>query len=186
MLNQKIGIMGGTFDPIHIGHLQCAQVAQEKLKLDKILFIPAGVPNFKQDKKLASSKDRLIMCELAIQDFGNPSFEVSDIEIKREGVTYTVDTLKELSGDLYFITGTDSAATLEDWHNYEEILKLCTVVAVTRKGEPIHKLHPEVMLLEADVVKVSSSDLRKSLNKSLLTPSVFEYIKNHKLYSIIS
>lgn len=180
--------MGGTFDPIHLGHLQCADVVQKKFNLEKVLFIPAGIPNFKQDKKLASSKNRLEMCKLAIADFGNPTFDVSDTEINRKGVTYTVDTLKEFSEyDIYFITGTDSAATLEQWHNYEEILKLCTVVAVTRKGDVKHKLNPKILLIKADVIEVSSTQIRSLSNiKNYVTPSVYEYIKEHELYSIIT
>lgn len=116
----NLGIMGGTFDPIHLGHLQCAQVVADKFNLDKVLFMPANIPNFKQDNKIASGLDRYKMCELAIKDFADARFGASAFELDRNGVTYTSDTLKLFRAEfpqvknLYFICGSDSAYTIKN------------------------------------------------------------------------
>ena len=115
--NQRIGIMGGTFDPIHLGHLFCAEQALDAANLDSVAFVPANIPAFKQERKITCVDDRMRMCELAVAD--NSKFCVSDIEVRRGGVTYTADTIRELKNsflddvDLFFIIGEDSLSTLE-------------------------------------------------------------------------
>ena len=134
----KIGILGGTFDPIHDGHLMIAESARVCLCLDEVIFIPAGRPWLKSDRMVSDPAHRLAMVELAILD--NPRFEVSDIEIERPGPTYTVDTLAELHrrlgvrAELYLILGMDSARELGRWHRPERIFEMCTVVVVSRPG----------------------------------------------------
>ena len=133
----KIGILGGTFDPIHEGHLMVAESVRECLSLDKVIFIPAGRPWLKSGQSVTAPVHRLSMVELAIE--GNPHFEVSRIEIERPGPTYTVDTLTELrrrkeDAELYLILGMDSVRDLGRWHRPERIFELCWVAAVHRPG----------------------------------------------------
>ena len=130
----QIGILGGTFDPIHEGHLMIAESARECLRLDKVIFMPAGRPWLKSDRAVTDPAHRLAMVELAIED--NPRFEVSTMEIERPGPTYTVDTLTELrrrmgGADLYLILGMDSVRELGRWHRPERIFELCALVAVS-------------------------------------------------------
>lgn len=137
-MHERIGIMGGTFDPVHNGHLVIARSVADQLGLDRVLFIPAGNPNFKQDQKLASAADRVRMVELAIAE-PSPDFELDLREVERPGVTYTADTLEELArchedARLFFIMGTDSAITLPGWKRAEDIARLCTVVVAIAPG----------------------------------------------------
>src|SRR5579862_7291363 len=133
----RIGILGGTFNPIHLGHLLIAQDAIEQLRLDRVKFIPSATPPHKSVDKLASEKDRVRMIRLAIR--GNARFEVDDIEIKRGGKSYSVDTLMELRqqdprAKFYFIIGADSLRELHLWRDVGRLVKLCTFVTVPRPG----------------------------------------------------
>ena len=140
----KIGIMGGTFDPIHVGHLITAEVVRADFGLDEILFIPAGIPPHKESQKLAKATDRLAMTEIAVA--GNPHFRVTDIELKRQGKSYTIDTIEELQRQLgygvklYFITGADAMNDLYSWHRPQELLHLCEFIVVTRQGVEFDQL----------------------------------------------
>lgn len=133
-----IGIMGGTFDPIHMGHLLTAEYVRDAYGLEKVLFIPAANSPFKLEKKVESAEDRLAMTRLAVAD--NPHFEASDIEMRREGVSYTSDTIALLRArfgldvPLYFITGADAINDLPAWHHPRELLELCHFIAATRQG----------------------------------------------------
>lgn len=135
---EGIGIMGGTFDPIHTGHLLTAEFVRDAYGLEKVLFIPAAHSPFKLDKRVASAEDRLAMTELAVA--GNPHFEASDIEMCREGVSYTSDTIAALHEyfgpevPLYFITGADAINDLPDWHQPWELLASCHFIAARRQG----------------------------------------------------
>lgn len=199
----KIGIMGGTFDPIHLGHLSCAERALDALCLDKVLFIVSGNPAFKQERELASPKDRLEMCKLACAD--NPVFSVSDMEIDRAGITYTVDTLEELhsrfgsSVELYFIIGSDSLDTLDAWKDASRLAMLAHFVCVIRPGydpDPsrlayLRKAGFLIDIIEAPLLDISSSDIRalRAGGHSIryLTPlSVCRYIERNALYEISS
>lgn len=197
----RLGIMGGTFDPIHFGHLLLAEQVREGCKLDALVFIPAGVPVFKQDKFVTPASQRLQMCRLAVQ--GNPAFDVSSIEIDRGGNTYTVDTLRQLRAhypswvEFFFIVGTDTLLSIAKWRESAEIARLAHLVAVSRPG---FTLSPEMRLqiaqagdfdlhlLEAPALPISSSELRKRVaeGKSIryLTPlSVCRFIESEGLYT---
>ena len=196
----RLGIMGGTFDPIHIGHLACAEQAREALGLDAVVFIPAGVPVFKRDRHVTPAADRLAMCRLAVAD--NPRFDVSSIEIDRGGDTYTVDTLRQLRAhypenvELCFITGADAVCSILQWRESAAIADLARLIAVTRPG---YELSPErreliarqghfrVDYLEVTALSVSSSDLRARVAagasvRYLTTQRVCDYIGEHGLY----
>lgn len=122
-LEGNIGIFGGTFDPIHIGHLECAQIAADKCCLDKVLIMPANIPNFKQSQDVLPGKERLNLIKLAISDYGDQRLVPCEIEINRTGITYTYDTMKQISdaanhlSSLFFILGSDSLLQIDKWNN---------------------------------------------------------------------
>ncbi len=196
----KLGLMGGTFDPIHIGHLACAEQARVAFGLDAVVFIPTGNPVFKRDKKVSPAEKRLAMCRLATMT--NPRFDVSSIEIDRGGDTYTVDTLRQLRAfypenvELYFITGADAVLSILKWRDSEAIASLAHLIAVTRPGAEItdafkaelaRKTHFDIMYLQMTALSISSSMLREfvATGKSIryLVPfSVFDYIARYGLY----
>jgi len=186
----KIGILGGTFNPVHIGHLILAEEAREKLGLDKIIFIPTALPPHKDNLNIAPAVDRLKMLKLAIK--GNKYFTVSDVEIKRQGRSYTIDTLKELKrkhsqDELYFIIGSDLLKYLNEWKDLNEIIKMVKFVAATRPGFPLEEIPPYIKTLAIRAVDVSGFEVRQCVagNKSfgyLVTDRVFDYIKKRKLY----
>lgn len=134
----RLGIMGGTFDPVHAGHLVCAEQAREVLKLDAVVFIPTGRPAFKLDRPVTDGEERLEMLRAAMA--GNDGFVVSALEVERPGVTYAVDTLRELRAalpegtELVFITGADAALTLPRWHKSEDLSDLAAFGVATRPG----------------------------------------------------
>ncbi|MSQ11203.1 MAG: nicotinate-nucleotide adenylyltransferase [Dehalococcoidia bacterium] len=135
----RLGVLGGTFDPIHVGHLVIAEEARLQLSLDKVLFIPTGHPYLRQSQPI-SGHHRLAMVRLAIQD--NPAFEASSLELERPGPTYALDTLRELqrqhsgAAELFFIMGQDSLHDVPRWHRPAEMLTLCTIVVAPRPGAP--------------------------------------------------
>lgn len=197
----RLGIMGGTFDPIHTGHLCCAEQARSAFNLNAVLFVPAGSPAYKQNKKVTPATQRLEMCKLATKS--NPAFFVSDIEIKRPGITYTIDTLKQLRAqypknvELVFITATDAAATVYKWRRAQEIAKLAHIVCVSRPGCALEKQQLEannkqaeninVEYIERAAVDVSSSTIRNMVKagmsiKYLVPDEVIEYIHEQQLY----
>ena len=203
MDNRKcIAIMGGTFDPIHYGHLVTAQAVRESLQVEKILFMPTGNPPHKSEKKVTSGEKRYFMTVLAT--ITNPAFEVSRIEIDREGYTYTIDTIKELKKSLcedtkiYFITGADAIHKILTWKEPEKLLRLCEFVAVTRPGynkeqlfeqveELKTKFEGKIHFLEVPSLDISSSDIRKRVSenrsiKYMLPEEVENYIYKFGLY----
>jgi nicotinate-nucleotide adenylyltransferase len=191
---KKIGILGGTFDPIHLGHLVLAEQVKEKLKLDQVIFIPCFRSPHKTRQKLSPAKDRLRMLQLALE--GNSSFSVSDIELKRKGLSYTVDTLKELkdlypNSQIYFLTGSDVPSELGAWKDPEQIYRLAKVVIATRPG--FDKLDPRNQFAEKSIVvpitgiDVSSSEIRRRVKKGksikyLVSSRVEDFIRRKKLY----
>lgn len=198
---KNLGIIGGTFDPIHFGHIGCAEAAANTFDLDEVWFVPANHPNFKLNKSVTDITHRLHMVKLALDDAHNSKFKISNFEANRQGITYTSDTLEILHKDfpktnLYFVIGTDSLFTLPKWHNFETILKLSTIIAVTRKGyfEPTEnqaefiKLHSDAIeIVEADVIGISSSEIREKISNGenvsgLLPQSVEQYIKKYQIY----
>ncbi len=190
----KIGILGGTFNPIHIGHLILADEVREKLSLDKVIFVPTCIPPHKQNSQVAPAQERLRMVKAAIR--GNKFFKVSDIEIERKGPSYTVDTLKALNkkfpGDeLYFIAGSDLLKYLDEWKDFQELLGLVKFVVATRPGYPLENIPEYVQKVSIRAVDVSAFEIRECIkeNKSfryLVPDVVFEYIVKNKLYTAYS
>lgn len=136
-MSQRLGILGGTFNPIHCGHLAAAEEVRDRLKLDRILFIPSCLPPHKSDESVPRADQRMEMVRLATR--GNPFFEPSDIELRRGGKSYTVDTIEALQlvypgTDLYFITGLDSFLEITTWRQWERLLTLCSFVVISRPG----------------------------------------------------
>lgn len=198
----RIGLMGGTFDPIHIGHLVTAEAARHRFELDRVFFVPAGQPPHKRDRRVTMSEHRYLMSLLATA--ANPSFYVSRVEIDRSGLSFTNETISyfrrayDLSEDeLYFITGADAMRDIHKWHNYEEILENCHVVAASRPGftldNVIDKAHfseaqlRHIHILTVPSLAISSTDIRLRVQEDrpiryLVLESVENYIYKHGLY----
>ncbi|MDP4181525.1 MAG: nicotinate-nucleotide adenylyltransferase [Bacillota bacterium] len=198
----KIGISGGTFDPIHYGHLIIAENIRNSFKLDKVIFVPAGLPPHKKHLKVTSSLDRLNMVKKAVSS--NSYFEVSSVEVEREGYTYTIDTLKHFrktygeAAKLFFITGADVIKELHLWKDYSEILSMCSFVTALRpeyNDDEFYKaiehyrsnFNANIYIADAPMVQISSTDIRNRIaeNRSikyLLPECVEEYIFKNNLY----
>ena len=201
MAGGRLGILGGTFDPIHMGHLQMAEAVYRRMALAQVLFIPAYVPPHKVGMYFATAQERYAMTELAVADY--PYFAVSDMELRRSGVSYTIDTLRELrrlypSRELYFIIGADSVAQLHTWHNIEEMLELITFVAAGRPGyegvmEQVarrlgQRARERIILLDTPEYDISSTDIRARIAgraslAGLVPQAVEKYIYRHGLYA---
>jgi len=188
----KLGILGGTFDPPHIGHLILAQSAIEKFQLDKILFMPAARQPHKQNQEVTSAEIRLRLLKLAVK--GNSRFEISDIEIKRSGVSYTCDTLKELSNiylkaRLYLIIGGDNINDIETWKNPEQIFSMAQVIAATRPDSKPECLYMDrIDIFNMPQVDISSTMIRKLVKhgksiKYLVPDDIEKYIIENNLYA---
>ncbi|MHB9111227.1 MAG: nicotinate-nucleotide adenylyltransferase [Thermoleophilia bacterium] len=195
----KIAIMGGTFNPIHIGHLVCAEEAVSQYGLDRVLFMPTGTPPHKDIEAGVSSEDRFRMTEIAT--FDNPRFEVSRYEIDKKQVCYTVDTVRHLKNELpeaelFFITGTDAVVEILEWKDPEETLQLATLIAATRPGFPLDRI-PErirelmdegrVRVMEIPCIGVSSSLVRERVAagrsiRYLVPEGVERFIEKERLY----
>jgi len=200
---KKIGIMGGTFNPIHYGHLFLAEHAYEQMELDEILFMPSNHPPHKASKDIVSNEHRKTMVALAIKD--NPHFTLSTLELEREGTTYTVDTLEILTkeqpeAEFFFIVGADSFFAIPYWKNPERILELCSLVVFERDHveqdqmlkqlEFLTSTYPgaKIFLLKMPTIQISSKKIRERIaeNKSIryyVPADVQDYIEKHNLYS---
>jgi len=187
----RVGILGGTFNPIHIGHLTIAQMVREQLKLDKILFIPSNLPPHKSGKNVVSAKDRYHMVRLAIR--GNPHFEVSNFEIKKEGKSYSIETASYFRNQyprgtkFFFIIGSDLLPTLHMWKRVDEILKIVSFVAVHRPGFKEEKSKVKAKLITIPGLQTSSSYVRQRITsgktvKYLVPDNILKYIADKKLY----
>lgn len=187
----RIGILGGTFNPIHIGHLILAEEAYFKLKLDKLIFVPAFIPPHKDVLGLISAKDRLEMVRLAIED--NTAFEISTFEIDSKKKSYSIDTLKEFralygeDAQLCFITGSDSLKDLFSWKNINDIFKISKFIVANRPGFPLKDIPKEADTVVITPIEVSSEDIRKRLKEQrsiryLVPDKVRKYIMDHRLY----
>ncbi|OGO24478.1 MAG: nicotinate (nicotinamide) nucleotide adenylyltransferase [Chloroflexi bacterium RBG_16_50_9] len=197
----KIGVLGGTFDPVHLGHLMIADAAMVSLALSEILFVPAGRPLLKIAPAITPAEHRLQMLRLAIRD--NLYFRVSAMEIERAGPSYTVDTIAELRGqyggkdEIFFILGWGTLAQMPEWREPSRIIEMCYLVAVPRPGDPrpdlealeasIPSISQRVVLLDEPNIDISGSAIRERAAHGLslrhLVPrAVEEYIKRHKLY----
>ncbi|WP_236683581.1 nicotinate-nucleotide adenylyltransferase [Demequina aurantiaca] len=186
----RIGVLGGTFDPIHHGHLAAASEVCAALRLDQVLIVPTAVQPFKRDSVSASKEHRVAMCEKAVRN--DARFEVSTVDIDRGGVTYTVDTLRDLkaqypSADFFFITGADSLARLSEWKDAEQLGELAQFVGVTRAGHSFPQLETTHRVVEAPSLAISSTDIRRRVRagvpiRYLMPASVVDYISKHELY----
>jgi nicotinate-nucleotide adenylyltransferase len=186
----KIGILGGTFNPIHIGHLILAEEAREKLGLGRVIFVPAYLPPHKDNSDIAAASLRLAMVKLAICQ--NKYFSVSSIEIKRDGRSYTIDTVKEFKkiypgDDLYFIIGSDLLKYLDEWKDVNEIIKMVNFIVATRPGHALEKIPSYIKTMPIRAVDISGFQIRRCIreNKSfryLVPEAVYKYIIKKKLY----
>jgi len=194
--------MGGTFDPIHYGHLAAAEAARIEFGLCKVIFMPVGNPPHKQSQAISDAEHRYRMTALATSS--NSGFEVSRLEVDKAGITYTFDTMKELRNiygeapAIYFITGADAVLELLTWYKLGELLTLCKFIAVTRPGFDICKLEQkiaeitskydgEIICLEVPLLEISSTDIRERIRsgkpvKYLLPEEVEAYIHKNGLY----
>ncbi|MFB0533675.1 MAG: nicotinate-nucleotide adenylyltransferase [Anaerolineae bacterium] len=196
----RVGVLGGTFDPIHIGHLVSAEEAWVELKLERVVFIPAGLPPHKLDHVMSPVEHRLAMVELAIAS--NPHFAVSRADIDRFGPCYTVDTIELLRDEwgpgveIYFIMGSDSLLDILTWHNPRRLIRLCRFAVVSRPGyqvdlDELDALLPgvasRVHMLNAPQLAISSTDIQRRVREGLsikyqVPKEVEDYIYQHKLY----
>lgn len=198
---KKIGIMGGTFDPIHYGHLVAAEGARFHFGLDRVIFVPAARPPHKGDRDITAPRHRLDMTLLATAS--NPNFQVSDVEIIRSGPSYTIDTVIHFRENrpgaaVYFITGADAVLEILTWHRVEELLQVCSFIAATRPGyrlenlaESLKGLPPwyieRISSMEVPALAISSTDIRERVRKGmpikyLLPEKVEEYLYANGLY----
>jgi nicotinate-nucleotide adenylyltransferase len=189
-----MGIMGGTFDPIHHGHLVAASEVAAWFDLDEVVFVPTGQPWQKADRQVSPAEDRYLMTVIATAS--NPRFSVSRIDIDRPGPTYTVDTLRDLRAehgedvDYYFITGADALAQILTWHDVEESFELAHFVGVTRPGVAISLEHlpdKRISIVEIPALAISSTECRARVMAGdpiwyLVPDGIVQYIAKGKLY----
>jgi nicotinate-nucleotide adenylyltransferase len=197
----RLGVMGGTFNPIHYGHLVTAEEALSQFKLDKVMFMPAGVPPHKSDREILLPEERYLLTVIATAS--NPDFVVSRLEIERKGPSYTIDTLAQLQlifgpdTTVFFITGADAVWEILTWKNAEELVEFTEFIAATRPGyslEKFKKLHvlpegkgrepgrPRVSIMEIPALAISSTDIRRRVREDqpiryLVPEGVASYIK---------
>ena len=200
---RNVGIMGGTFNPIHIGHLIIAERAREQFHLDEVIFMPSGMPYMKSENDMLPKDIRTEMTKLAIED--NPFFDISTIEVDREGKTYTYETLEQLrsnneSTEYYFIMGADSLWKIEDWKEPQKIFANCHVLAAVRENrssiemeeQVAHlkdKYNASIFLLESSDIEISSTMIRNMVREGesiryLVPEAVYDYIIKNKLYKV--
>jgi len=193
MAAKRQGVMGGTFDPIHHGHLVTAEEALWQFELDEVVFVPTGLPWMKEHKDVAPSEDRYLMTVIATAS--NPSFSVSRLEIDRDGPTHTVETLRRLRSEypsdlkLYFITGADAILELSEWKDSEEVQSLAQFIAATRPGYDIGVFEgrPGVSVMDVPALAISSTDIRRRVKQGrpiryLVPGGVQTYIEKASLY----
>lgn len=193
--------MGGTFDPVHHGHLVAASEVADQFDLDEVIFVPTGQPWQKRDRHVTAAEDRYLMTVIATA--ANPRFSVSRVDIDRGGATYTKDTLRDLAAqhpdaDLHFITGADALASILSWQNWEELFSLARFVGVSRPGyeldgehiaEAMKELPPDALtLVEVPALAISSSDCRLRAQQSrpiwyLVPDGVVQYVSKRNLYT---
>jgi nicotinate-nucleotide adenylyltransferase len=191
----RTGILGGTFDPVHLGHLVLGEWARTQLLLDRVLFIPAGQPWRKEDRDVSPASDRVAMLELAIQD--NLAFELSRVEVDRPGPSYLYETLEGLhkedpAAELFFILGRDALADLPNWRSPERIVELATLAVASRAGAgegptAVEGIEARLVILEMPEIGVSSTMVRSLVEagrsvRYLVPDSVREYIESANLY----
>lgn len=197
----KIGIMGGTFNPVHIAHISMAEAAYRQAELDKVIFMPSKNPPHKQNINIISERHRRAMIKLAIS--GIPYFEYSDFEFQREGITYSSKTLELLcklypKNRYYFIIGGDSFFQIESWYKPEKIMEFATLIAISRSGDDKEqmlmyskilkeKYNARIMFVDMPHIDISSSSIRKLISSGgnaarYLPYKVWQYIKDNRCY----
>lgn len=188
----RLGVMGGTFDPIHHGHLVAASEVASVFDLDEVVFVPTGEPWQKSDREVAPAEHRYLMTVIATA--ANPRFTVSRVDIDRPGPTYTIDTLRDLAAhrpeaELFFITGADAMEQILGWKNAEKLWQLAHFVGVTRPGHELPVLdRNDVSLMEVPAMAISSTDCRERVRTGhpvwyLVPDGVVQYIGKYKLYN---
>jgi nicotinate-nucleotide adenylyltransferase len=196
-MQRKIGVMGGTFDPIHHGHLVAASEVADRFGLDEVIFVPTGQPWQKSERVVSRAEDRYLMTVVATAS--NPSFSVSRVDIDRDGPTYTVDTLTDLAAEypdarLFFITGADALSQILSWHKYDTMFELAHFIGVTRPGYALGNDHlpaGSVTLVEVPAMSISSTDCRQRVAGGhpvwyLVPDGVVQYISKRNLYRPVS
>lgn len=202
-VNRRIGLMGGSFDPVHMGHLTIAQDALEKLDLDELIFIPASIPPHKQNQKKTDAGNRLKMLQLAVESIN--AFTVSDIEIQRGGISYTFDTVRELKSahegdELILVVGSDTLVDFHNWYKFNELTDLCSIASFIRPGESsIDQIEKKVKLpvalkdqlisqtFKTHLIDISSTEIRERVKNgldisSLVPAPVEKFIYENGLY----
>ncbi|HYV01540.1 MAG TPA: nicotinate-nucleotide adenylyltransferase [Actinomycetota bacterium] len=196
---KRLGVMGGTFDPIHYGHLVTAEAALWKFGLDEVVFVPTGHPWMKEHRDVTPPEHRYLMTVIATAS--NPRFSVSRIEVEREGPTYAVDTLQELRRqadeevELYFITGADAILEIVQWKDPDEVMSMAHFIAATRPGYDIARFeeeaisvgHPNISVMDIPALSISSTDVRRRVREGepiryLVPEGVHAYIHKMGLY----
>jgi nicotinate-nucleotide adenylyltransferase len=194
-MTRRVGIMGGTFDPIHHGHLVAASEVSNLYGLDEVIFVPTGEPWQKSERRVSTAEHRYLMAVIATAS--NPRFWVSRVDIDRSGPTYTIDTIRDIAlqrpdADLYFITGADALAQILSWKDAADALRLAKFVGVTRPGYDLtdeHLPRDSVTLLDVPAMAISSSDCRDRVAAGrpvwyLVPDGVVQYISKHRLYRV--
>ncbi|MGI6469605.1 MAG: nicotinate-nucleotide adenylyltransferase [Syntrophomonadaceae bacterium] len=197
----KLAVIGGTFDPVHYGHLIAAEHARVELGIDKVVFIPSARPPHKANEKVTDWEHRCRMLQLAIED--NPAFEISSLEGPQRGISYTIDTIHSLQKanperKIYFVMGADALLTIDTWKDYRQLIDLCCFVVVTRPNYTLDRSHPVLAALpehwwqqmkqvEIPLMDISSTDIRRRVASGktiryLLPDAVREYILQNNLY----
>ncbi|WP_255363053.1 nicotinate-nucleotide adenylyltransferase [Tersicoccus sp. Bi-70] len=187
-----MGVMGGTFDPIHHGHLVAASEVASVFGLDEVVFVPTGQPWQKQKDDVSPAEHRYLMTVIATAS--NPRFSVSRVDVDRPGLTYTIDTLRELhalrpDADLFFITGADAMEQIMSWKDVDELWSLAHFVGVTRPGHELRNMgRDDVSLMEIPAMAISSTDCRKRVRDGhpvwyLVPDGVVQYIAKYGLYT---
>lgn len=191
---KRLGILGGTFDPIHSGHLILAEQLKDELKLKKVIFIPSANPPHKVNHPISPAKDRMKMVKMAIRD--NPDFLISDIELKRKGKSYTIDTLTRFvklykDSELFFLLGSDAIDELSTWKEPDKIFQKVKVVIALRPGfdmiDPKNRFVKKSHLMHINGLNISSSLIREKIRKGksiryLVPPGIEKFIQSKKLY----
>jgi nicotinate-nucleotide adenylyltransferase len=190
---RRVGIMGGTFDPIHHGHLVAASEVRARFELDEVIFVPTGEPWQKAERRVSPAEHRYLMAVIATAS--NPDFWVSRVDIDRGGPTYTIDTVRDIAdqmpdAELFFITGADALAAILSWKDAAELLGMAHFVGVTRPGYELSGTHlpaDSVTLVDVPAMAISSSDCRARVSQGqpvwyLVPDGVVQYIAKHRLY----